>query len=127
MTEPKIHDRVQYGYQNLTIDGFDDDYGTRLSGNHWICASHLVSTGDNEWLYIPGDVEDMTVDELRQEHRRSVRNVFHEHVASILTAALLPKLTEMISEAAKEATEIAMRDVYRTPPRLMGKDTTKGS
>jgi hypothetical protein len=125
MTEPKIHDRVQYGMSEVSIVGFSEDDGTRLSNGRWICATSLIPTGEHEWLYTPKPVEDMTVEELVMEHRHSARAVLTNHIGSIMARTLVPEITKLIDRATKEAVEYVMDHHYRTPPRLMGKDAAK--
>lgn len=123
--EPQRGDTVQFGHQYLSIEGFSDDDGTRLNDGRWICASHLTYVGENTWLYTPKDPEEMTVAELVMEHRHSTRAVLKNHISTIMTTRVIPEITRQIEQATNEAIEYVMDNHYRTPPRLMGKDTNQ--
>lgn len=121
--EPRRGDRVIYGHGSFLINDFDDDFGTRLSNGKWISASQLSSLDDGVWFYTIKDAEDMTVAELVHEHREGTRNVLKERIGVLIAAAILPEIGKLIENATLEAVDHVMRDVYRTPPRLMGHDT----
>ena len=49
--EPRRGDHVITGsVRTATITGFDEDNGTRLSGNEWVCASRLEPVRPGLWL-----------------------------------------------------------------------------
>lgn len=53
------------------------------------------------------------------EHRASVQSVYSDRVQALLNGNILPGIRVLVQQAAREATELAMRDVYRAPATLI--------
>lgn len=121
--EPRRGDQVMFGKRVLLIDILDVDNGTKLSDGNWICASHLIHVGPRRWQYTPKDPNEMTIAELVFEHHKCAETLLKTQVHNRIRVAILPRIEKYIEQAADDITQHVMQEVYRTPPRLMGKDT----
>jgi len=52
-TEPKRGDHIFYNGRITTIDGFDEDSGTRLRDGQWVCISDFEKDEDGIWTRKP--------------------------------------------------------------------------
>lgn len=51
--EPKRGDRIFHSGRITTIEGFDEDYGTRLRNGQWVCISDFEKNPDGVWTRKP--------------------------------------------------------------------------